>query len=228
MGGLTRLVLVSMLFGCTPVDCDIVNMAAPESIEHISLFNSNLEKRSRDATVRITSFDEHGNRVRGSGAYIVYKGGHYILTAAHVIDGSPTAMIEGYGETIIGEVAYTDIDTDVALISIAGMITKDPLRWRVSKDHDIGDELIYSGYPNSVGMLTIKGSIAGYDGSMVILHSYVWKGASGSAVLDSQGRIIGVVSAVDVGTDIVGFPTIIEDVGFVVPVFKVEEFLKNK
>ena len=209
MGGLTRLVLVSMLFGCTPVDCDIVNMAAPESIEHISLFNSNLEKRSRDATVRITSFDEYGNRVRGSGAYIVYRGRHYILTAAHVIDSSPTAMIEGYGETIIGEVAYTDVDTDVALISIAGMITKDPLRWRVSKDHDIGDELIYSGY-------------------MVILHSYVWKGASGSAVLDSQGRIVGVVSAVDVGTDIAGFPTIIEDVGFVVPVFKVEEFLKNK
>ena len=35
------------------------------------------------------------------------------------------------------------------------------------------------------------------------------------------------ISAVDVGTDIVGMPTIIEDVGLVVPVHKIEEFFEE-
>ena len=228
MGALTRLVLVVLLCGCAPVDCEIGRTIATESIEHVALFNSGLENRSRDAAVKVTSYDKYGIRIGGSGAYIVYKGEHYILTAAHVVDSSPSALIEGTKEIIIGEVVFIDSYTDVALVSIAGMMTKEPLRWRVAKQHNIGDEIIYSGYPNSMGLLTIKGNIAGYDGFMTVVRSYIWKGASGSVVLNSHGKIVGVVSAVSVGTDITNFPTIIEDVGLIVPVGAVEEFLKNR
>lgn len=228
MGALTRLVLVVLLCGCTPVDCEIGRTITTESIEYVSLFSNPVEKRSREAAVRVISYDRDGNRVGGSGAYIVYKGRHYILTAAHVIEGSSTAIIEANREIIIGDVAFVDSYADVALISIAGMITKEPLRWRIAEHTNIGDEVIYSGYPNSMGLLTIKGNIAGYDGRGTIVHSYIWKGASGSVVLNRHGKIVGVVSAVSLGTDISGFPTIIEDVGFIVSVGAVEEFLKNR
>ena len=216
MGVLTRLVLVSMLFGCTPVDCDIDRLPTFESIEHVSLFNSGLEHRSRNAAVKIVSFDAWGNKISGSGAYVTYKGEHYILTAAHVVDGSPTAMITGDKEIIIGDVVFMDSYSDVALVSIAGMMTKEPVRWRVARQHNIGDEIIYSGYPNSM------------DGFMTVVHSYIWKGASGSLVLDRHGKIVGVVSAVSVGTDLTNFPTIIEDIGLIVPVGAAEEFLKDR
>ena len=228
MGVLTRLVLVSMLLGCTPTDCDISGLPTFESIEHVSLFNSDLEHRSRNAAVKITSYDAFGSRISGSGAYVVYKGEHYILTAAHVVDGSPSAMITGDKEIIIGEVAFIDSYSDVALVSIAGMMTKEPVRWRVADKYNIGDEVIYSGYPNSMGLLTIKGHVVGYDGFMTVIHSYIWKGASGSLVLDGKGKIVGVVSAVSVGTDLTNFPTIIEDIGLIVPVGAAEEFLKNR
>ena len=40
--------------------------------------------------------------------------------------------------------------------------------------------------------------------------------------------IVGVVSSVAIGTDVTGFPAIIEDVGLVVPVYAIEEFLKTQ
>ena len=228
MGVLARLVLVSMFFGCTPADCDVDRLPALNNIEHVSLFNSSLENRSRDAAVKVMSFDTRGNKISGSGAYVVYKGEHYILTAAHVVEGSSTAMITGGKEKIIGDVVFMDSYSDVALVSIAGMMTREPIRWRVAHQHNIGDEIIYSGYPNSMGLLTIKGYVAGHDGSMTVVHSYIWKGASGSLVLNRHGKIVGVVSAVSVGTDLTNFPTIIEDVGLVVPVYAAEDFLKSQ
>ena len=135
-------------------------------------------------------------------------------------------MIVGDKEVIIGDVVFADAYSDVALISIAGMINRDPIKWRTSGRKNIGDKIIYSGYPNAMGLLTIKGYIAGYDSFMTVIHSYVWRGASGSLVLDEQGKIVGIVSSVAIGTDVTGFPAIIEDVGLVVPVYAVEDFLK--
>ena len=228
MGVLTRLALASMLLGCAPAECGIGTPPSFENIEKVSFFNNSLEQRSRNAAVGIKSFDEAGNKISGSGAYVVYKGQHYILTAAHVVAGSSTAMITGDKEIIIGDVVFADDYSDVALVSIAGMISKEPIKWRVSDRKSVGEEIIYSGYPNAMGLLTIKGYVAGYDSYMTVIHSYVWKGASGSLVLDGRGKIVGVISAVSIGTDITNFPTIVEDIGLVVPVYAVEDFLKSQ
>ena len=61
----------------------------------------------------------------------------------------------------------------------------------------------------------------------MILHSYAWSGASGSAVLDRKGRIVGVLSAVDIGYAFGAIPQIVEDVVIVVPIhrLKIEDLL---
>jgi|15BtaG_2_1085339.scaffolds.fasta_scaffold02905_6 S1-C subfamily serine protease len=229
MGVLVRLLLASVLVSCSPTEtCKIKIGSISEITQQASLFGYSAKKLSREAAVEITSIDSMGNQVSGSGAYIVHHEKHYILTAAHVVSGSPVAMIKGIGETLIGDVVFSDPFSDVALISIKGMMTRSPIVWRVSDKYSVGDNIVYSGYPNSLGLLTIEGKIAGYDGGLLVIHSYVWRGSSGSAVLDSRGRIIGIVSAVDVGSDIIGVPTIIEDVGIVVPVRKIQEFFENK
>ena len=89
------------------------------------------------------------------------------------------------------------------------------------KRPDIGEECYYSGYPNDKTMMTLAGKVAGYtESGDLILDSYAWNGASGSAVFNKRGKIIGVVSAIDVGTDYLGHPTIIQNVVMVVPVAK--------
>jgi hypothetical protein len=55
---------------------------------------------------------------------------------------------------------------------------------------------IYTGYPNATGPLTIDGKIMGFvDMALYIVNTYAWSGASGSAVFDEKGNIIGIISA---------------------------------
>jgi len=233
MGGLTRLILVSLLCGCTSVGYDFdgsfitENIEYLEGIEYISIFKSPAEAQSRKAAVKVTSVDVYGNKIGGSGAYITHKGNHYIVTAAHVVEDSSRVLIRGSGELIVASVAYVNSSSDLALLSIAGMFTRDPIPWRVSKQVNVGDKLVYSGFPNSMGLLTIKGEVAGFYEGAIVAHTYVWKGASGSLVLDEKGRIVGVVSAVDVGTDIGDYPTIIEDVGLIASTYSLDRYLNR-
>ena len=85
----------------------------------------------------------------------------------------------------------------------------------------IGQNTLYSGYPNDEAMYTIKGYVSALNhrGNYYI-HSYAWRGASGSSVFDEYGRLIGVLTAVGVGTDVEGGHTAIEDVVHVVPIWK--------
>ena len=52
-----------------------------------------------------------------------------------------------------------------------------------TKGVKIGQNTLYSGYPNDEAMYTIKGYVSGinYEGNYYI-HSYAWRGASGSSV----------------------------------------------
>ena len=227
MGVLFRLFFCFILVGCAgSTTCDAGNVTNMDW-QSVSFFAGDVKQQSRNAAVEIQTFNAMGDQISGSGAYIAYKDQFYILTAAHVVGGTPYAMIENGKETIIGDVVFVDSENDVALVSIQGMVTRKPLKWRVSANNKIGSEVFYSGYPNGYTLLTIAGKVAGYDKQMTIIHSYVWRGASGSVVLDSRGRILGVVSAVDVGSDITGVPAIIEEIGLVVPVDSVSVFLQR-
>ena len=65
------------------------------------------------------------------------------------------------------------------------------------KNLKIGQDVIYSGYPNVTGLLTIEGYIAGiHPRGDIYMHSYGWSGASGSAVFDMRGRLVGVLVAI--------------------------------
>jgi len=69
-------------------------------------------------------------------------------------------------------------------------------------------------------LLSISGELSGQArGEHLIMHSYAWPGSSGACVFDSQGRLVGVLRAVDVGTAIL--PQIIEDIVWIVPAWRI-------
>ena len=85
------------------------------------------------------------------------------------------------------------------------------------------NRIFYTGYPNSVGPLTVDGHIAGYDGDdYVFLNSYAWSGSSGAGVFSQSGNYIGYVIAIDVGQTHYNTPQVIEDVVLIVPAFKIK------
>tara|TARA_R100000664_G_C2651602_1_gene71998 strand:- start:224 stop:514 length:291 start_codon:yes stop_codon:yes gene_type:complete len=86
----------------------------------------------------------------------------------------------------------------------------------------MGESAIYAGYPNSHDLLLFFGRVAGRAGESLIMHSYAWMGSSGSVVVNMKGRIIGVLTAVDVGM-FGPNPQIIEDVVWVSSIAKVDD-----
>ena len=71
-------------------------------------------------------------------------------------------------------------------------------RWKRSLE--TLDPVVYTGYPNATGPMTIQGKIMGFTDGVVFVNMYAWSGASGSGVFDEHGNIIGIVSALELVT----------------------------
>jgi S1-C subfamily serine protease len=127
------------------------------------------------------------------------------------------------GEEMLTTLIYYDELTDLAVLVVPDITGADPMKLRPLREKNlkIGQDVLYSGYPNLSGLLTIEGYIAGiHPRGDIYMHSYGWSGASGSAVFDTSGRLVGVLVALDVGQGYAGMPSIIEDVVVVVPIWK--------
>ena len=91
MGVLFRIFVLLALVGCdSAAPCLKSDNLTDNVKQHVSVFSSDVRMKSRGAAVEIISYNSAGSQISGSGAYIVYKRQHYILTAAHVVSESPS------------------------------------------------------------------------------------------------------------------------------------------
>ena len=191
-------------------DSPAVNLSE-ESVEPVIRSIGHLtraEEAARDSAVKVSAPDF---RSYGSGTYFEYRGRHFILTAAHVVDDTPVALIMGRSELVPGRVIYINNDTDIAFLEIdSKMNTRESVSLNNNFDAEVGNNVTYTGFPNGRDLLTISGRISGYRGHWLVVQGYTWMGASGSGVFDQNGKIVGVVSMVEVGHYAV--PQIVEDI----------------
>ena len=217
-------VMSLMMLSCMQPSVEVCNTSDDASTMQVVKTTTSLIARSRNATVRILSVGPNDNMSIGTGTAFKYKGQTIILTAAHVMNGPPWVVgIESMGDATLAQVVYYDPSHDLAVLVPHTDSNLKPMPFRPikTKGVKIGQNTLYSGYPNDEAMYTIKGYVSGvnYEGNYYI-HSYAWRGASGSSVFDEWGRLVGVLTAVGVGTDIDGGHTAIEDVVHVVPIWK--------
>jgi len=163
---------------------------------------SRTERSIRDAAVKVERYYGSGY---GSGTLMRIDGELVVSTAAHVTGDQPIMIIHGRdGESAIGRVVYCDAGFDIAFVHIEEMESRDPVRFRPVRDRidPVGMEITYTGFPNRNDLLTIDGTIAGtlFDGTLLLMQSYAWMGASGSGVFNSSGEFVGSLIAVEVGT----------------------------
>ena len=225
-------VVLSMVcgLGCSP------NACSPQEAEYevrdavvqlIGSHDSTLEA-SRKATFRITSIRPQGDAI-GTATLFYYKGEQIVVTAAHVVRDATRAFIESRYEVGVErhlELIYYDEVADIAiLLPTTEIETIKPIKLRTAKPKHmyVGTKTIYSGYPNNHSMLTIHGRISGFTSDAdLILDTYGWGGASGSSVFDEKGRLLGILSAMDVGTGLYGMPRLIPDVIIIIPATKID------
>tara|TARA_R100000900_G_scaffold112813_2_gene87995 strand:+ start:260 stop:1027 length:768 start_codon:yes stop_codon:yes gene_type:complete len=190
-------------------------------------------KKSRKSAVRVFSMETTGMLSASTGTYIVANGQYYIVTVSHGIMGPCEEIAiwtEEDGFTECKEIVAIDTEVDYAIIKVDKITSREPIKipealpdssqWKQSLS--IQKQVYYTGYPNNAGPVTVDGRIVGVTtGHFIYLHSYAWRGASGSGVFTSDGKFIGVVFAVDVGESEYG-PDVFENVVIVVPTFFID------
>tara|TARA_R110000824_G_scaffold31488_2_gene102404 strand:- start:2223 stop:3050 length:828 start_codon:yes stop_codon:yes gene_type:complete len=180
-----------------------------------------MEQRARSAAVKVESLLGSGH---GSGTYMIAYGQRVVVTAAHVVEGSTTMRIVGRNnESVVGRVVFRDDSADIAFLVVPEIKTRTAIRYRPQMFYDerlLGTKLTYTGFPSHHDLLTIRGYIAALERSYVVTNMFGWFGSSGSGVFDHRGRLVGVVSGIDVGRYIIPLP--LEDIVWVAPMSTID------
>ncbi len=191
-------------------------------------------KKSRESVVRIVSLDGRGSGYfsTATGTYFQAYGGYFVITVMHAIQGPCELTTIVHEDEVYDCKKYiaTDLQNDYAIIQIEEILNRTAIdifkdlprhnQWK--KSYSLMNRLVYTGYPNTIGPLTISGDVAGFAGlDYIYMLSYAWAGSSGSGVFDQRGKYIGYVVAVDVGQTEFG-AQVLQNVVLVAPAFNVD------
>ena len=167
-----------------------------------------------------------------SGTYFVANGNHYVITVHHGIHGPCWLVTIIHEDNYYSCKRYVEMDetNDYAIIEVDGPISsREPIL--IPQDLPLGDEwersysilnnIIYTGYPNTIGPLTLRGDVVGYGDEYLYVFSHAYGGASGSGGFTKEGKYIGYVVAIDVGSTELGVD-VLENIVIVAPTFNVD------
>jgi putative serine protease PepD len=162
----------------------------------------------------------------GSGSGVVLSADGYVVTNEHVVNGSDSFdVLFSDGRKYQAELLGADELTDLAVLKIeaAGLV---PIDIGSTADLVIGDVAIAAGSPLGLqgGPTVTVGVISAFNREvrtgnansllgMLQTDAPITRGSSGGALVDAQGALIGVTSAVgvsDVGVEGIGFAIPIE------------------
>lgn len=168
----------------------------------------------------------------GSGSGVIYDTLGRIITNDHVIEiGSEYRVILSDGRVYDAELLGSDPDTDLAVLQIEGT-NLTPIEIGSADALSVGDPAVAVGSPLgleggpslSVGVISAQGREVSTTATttlygMLQTDAPITQGSSGGALVDGQGRLVGITTAVgvsSVGVEGIGFATPIEIVQRVV------------
>jgi putative serine protease PepD len=169
-------------------------------------------RTAREGVVRI-SVDTCDGAGSGSGFVV---GPRLVATAAHVVDGASAIELQPEkGLPIAARVVGSDDDEDLALLRTESDLDARTLSFATGADAEIGDRVIALGYPLDLAFTATQGAITGEDRDLEVegtnytglfqTDAAVNPGNSGGAMIDSSGKVVGVVVAGYDGSDNIGF-----------------------
>ena len=185
------------------------------------------------ATVFLSSSYTTGNgRSSSIGSGFIVDEAGTVLTNAHVVDGAHTVIAKLYdGQRVKVEIVGIDSYSDVAVLRLAGVAGKIPfLRLGTSDALRIGQKTLLIGNPFGLGFGLSTGIISGLNRfppglsfskpriPLIQTTAPLNPGDSGGPLVNSEGRVIGITTALLMGT---------QNIGFAVPVDIVKEIIEE-
>jgi S1-C subfamily serine protease len=180
------------------------------------------------ATVAISASSSQGEAA-GSGFVVTSDG--YVVTNAHVVSGADSAQVVFTdGNEFSADVVGTDTAADIAVLKIEGE-NLPTAQLGNSDDVIVGDAVVAVGNALALdgGPSVTTGIVSGLDrdlsaqggGTLVDVlqtDAAISPGNSGGPLVDAQGRVIGINTAI-------ADPTTAENIGFVIPISHAEPII---
>ncbi len=154
---------------------------------------------------------------RGVGSGFVVSSDGLIVTNAHVVDGSDKVEVTlKDGRTYKGKVMGTDSLTDVAVIKIdaeslpavtfADSDRLQPGEWAIAIGNPLGlDNTVTTGIVSATGRTSTQIGVADKQVSFIQTDAAINPGNSGGPLLNAQGEVIGVNTAIIQNAQGIGF-----------------------
>jgi S1-C subfamily serine protease len=162
----------------------------------------------------------------GSGSGVIYDTQGHILTNNHVAEaGSSYEVVLSDGRIYPAEVVGTDPTTDLAVLKVTAENLQ-PIGIGSTRDLTVGDPAVAVGSPLgleggpslTVGVLSAFDRTVQTDSTTMLLgmvqtDAPITQGSSGGALVDENGNLIGITTAIgvsSVGVEGIGFATPVE------------------
>lgn len=171
-----------------------------------------------------------GSQVQqGTGSGVILRSDGHIVTNAHVVDGAENVRVTlADGDELPAEVVGADIDTDLAVIKV----DRDGLPAAVlgtASDLKVGELTVAIGSPLGLRQSVTAGIVSALGRTvdrpdqpplvdMIQTDAAITQGNSGGALLDANGALIGINTAIAASPDVGA-----EGIAFAIPVDIVEE-----
>lgn len=171
--------------------------------------------------VEVGNGDGVTNQANGSGSGVVFSTDGYILTNNHVVESAEFVRVVFLdGRIFLSEVIGADPLTDIAVIKVDAPDLV-PIELADIESVRVGDPAIAIGNPLGLGgsPSVTSGIVSAFNRQLRVTVSEelfgliqtdapITRGSSGGALLDGQGRLIGITTAIgvsDVGAEGLGF-----------------------
>jgi hypothetical protein len=208
---------------------EIDNIATSDVEPGLAAIN---KSRLSAVLVRSTELSFWGGTSTMTGTYFVANNKHYVITVHHGIHGPCWLVTISHDdqEYKCKEFITKSEEEDYVIMEVVEPLhNRTPIsipadipygaQWKPS--YSLLNKIIYTGYPNAVGPLTLRGDVIGYGDEYLYVFSHAYGGSSGSGVFTKEGKYIGYVVALDVGTTDFGVD-VLENVVIVAPAFNVD------
>jgi S1-C subfamily serine protease len=201
---LAAAVLVTGCIAPPPATDDVPSFSADDDLELPAAAATSVLRRAQQVTVRIRSL---GCDRFGIGSGFVLPGG-VVVTNRHVIDQPRQVTLNTWdGRSLEASVTGIAVDSDLAVLQLEDAVDLPVAELRTTPV-SVGETVVAVGYPGGGPATVTTGSVVGLvDGELLGEPSAVLRvdatirqGNSGGPLLDEDGRVVGVVFALEVGT----------------------------
>jgi S1-C subfamily serine protease len=187
-----------------PATDDVPSFSAGDELELPAAAATSVLRRAQQVTVRIRSL---GCDRFGIGSGFVLPGG-VVVTNRHVIDEPRAVTLNTWdGVSLEASVTGIAVDSDLAILQLSEAAELPVAELRTTAV-EVGETVVAVGYPGGGPATVTTGSVVGLvDGELLDepapvlrVDALIRQGNSGGPLLDEEGRVVGVVFALEVGT----------------------------